>query len=504
MKNILKTSAVASLAALLLLSSGCTDDFDEINTDPDAYDSAPTTNMLGYVLRYTASQFGDNMPGLSLWCGYNSNLQYIDDYSDYIPSNNTYGNKWYACYYNHVQLQDIVDRTNNTDTKNMYNVALFLQSYMMSLCVDCFGDIPYSEAFKGAPEDGSVLQTPYDKQEDIYPQLLENMKTVADNLADGFGSDDLGEGDFLYSGDMDLWQRFCNSMRLRLAMRISAVYSGSQSIVEEIFNNPSKYPLIEECDQNAYFWWQGSGDYYDRWYNTYYTRRDYCPSQIFVEHLKEMEDPRLPVMVQPAESDGEYRGGEHGVNAQSLSGFSTYSLHGTMYAYDPAGFSPIYRACETYFMEAEAALNGWNVPMTAADAYETAVRLSMEDNGISDDETEAYLAGKGAWDGTKDRLFMEEWIGIFKECTEAWSLYRRTGYPTYIQTALSSDGVTPQYPGAKAQAYWGDAHNDVPFRMPYPSNQYTYNEEYVKAAAANVVDYCWGEQLWWDTRTGVY
>ena len=498
MKNILKISV---LATFLVVTAGCTGDFDDINTDPDAYTTVPTTNMLGEVLARTARQFGDDLPGLSLWSGYISNRMYIDDYSGYLPTNNTYGNKWYQCYYGHVQLQDIVERTDETNTKNMHNVALLMQNYLLSLCTDCFGDIPYSEAFKGAPEDGGVLQTPYDEQSEIYPQILSNLKDIADSWATGLGTDDLGEGDFLYKGDVGKWQRFCNSLRLRLAIRISAVYSGSQGIVEEILNNPSQYPVIEECDQNAYFWWQGSGDYFERWFETFRTRTDYCMSEIFINHLKEMDDPRLKVMAQPSEADGEYRGGEHGYNSQNLPNMTNYSLIGTFYAGDPDGFSPFYKACETYFMMAEAALNGWNVPMTAQEAYEKTVRLSMEDNEISTEETEAYLAGKGKWDGTKGRLFFEQWVGLFKECTEAWSFYRRTGYPTYIQTAVGSDGVTKQYPGAKSK--WGTEHTDVPFRMPYPNNQYDYNRENVEAAAVGVTDYCWGKQMWWDTRTGV-
>ena len=501
-KNISRFFAIALVA---FMASACTSDFDEINTDPDAYSSAPTTNMLGDVLMRTAMQFGDDLDGTSLWSGYICCLQYIDDYSDYIPSNNTYGNKWYQCYFGHVQLQDIVDRTDDDETRNMHNVAILWQNYLMSLCTDCFGDIPYSEAFKGAPEDGSVLQTPYDDQEDIYPQILENLEEVADSWASGFGDDELGDGDFLFNGDVELWQRFCNSLRLRIAMHISPVYSGSQSIVETILNNPTKYPVIEECDQNAFFWWQGSGDYYERYYNAYYTRTDYGVSDILVQHLQDMEDPRLAAIANTCLADGvTYRGAEHGLNAQSVSeGITYYSYIGDLYAGDPAGFTPFYRACETYYMEAEAALNGWNVPLTAEEAYETGVLLSMEDNGVSDDDAAAYLAGAGAWDGTLNCLYFEQWVGMFKQCTEAWTFYRRTGYPTYIQTATYDDDPdTKQYPGAKS--VWGSTHNDVPFRMPYPYNQYTYNADYTEAAAANVEDYCWGEQMWWDLRSGVY
>jgi hypothetical protein len=368
------------------------------------------------------------------------------------------------------------------------------------MCTDCFGDIPYSEAFKGAPEAGGILKASYDAQSDIYPKILDNLKAVADSWADGLGSDDLGEGDFLYDGKVEKWQKFCNSLRLRVAMRISGVYSGSQSIVEEILSNPSRYPYITECDDNAYFWWQGSGDYFERYYNNFRTRDDDGMAEIFIDHLKKMEDPRLAVVAKPARNDGEYRGFENGAATPPKS-IHDISRMGVKYREDPAGFSPFYRACENYFIMAEAASKGWNVPMTAADAYEQAVRLSMEDNDLDAAAADAYLAGKGKWDGTLDRLYFEWWVALFKQNIEAWSLYRRTGYPTYIHTAKAADGVTPQYPGARS-TYKG-IHNDVPFRFPYPQNEYLYNEANVTAAAAGIQDYVWGKQMWWDTRTDV-
>lgn len=496
MKNILKLSAIASL----IFAVSCTSSFDDVNTDPDAYVKVPYTNVLGNVIRKTAGQFGDDLD-IAMWAGYIVKIQYIDDYSGYIPTNNTYGNRWYQCYWGHVQLQDILDQTEQTteENKNIRNVCIVMQNYLIALCTDCFGDIPYSQAFKGSPEQGSVLQTPYDKQSDIYPQILANLKVVADSWSAGLGTDQLGEGDFLFKGNAGQWQKFCNSLRLRLAMRISAVYPEAKSTIEEIFNNPSKYPYIAEDADNATFVWQGSGDYFDRYYANFRTRDEHGMSDIFINHLKKTEDPRMESLAKPAEFDGQYHGFENGALVQPS--LPTVSRIGIIYREDPVGFTPFYKACESYFMMAEAAMNGWNVPMTAADAYEKAVLLSMGDNKISTAAANAYLAGKGKWDGTKDRLYSEQWVALFKECIEAWAFYRRTGYPTYIQTAVAADGVTGQYPGAKS--VWGKDHNDVPFRMPYPDNQYQYNRKNVAAAAANIADHCWGEQMWWDKRTGV-
>ena len=527
MKNILKYSLLASA---LVLAFSCTAKFEEINTDPDAYNTAPTTNMLALVLTQTATQLGD-ITGPTIWAGYMSKLSYIDNYSDYQPTNNTYGNKWAAVYRCSTQLQDIIDRTDDSGTKNMHNAAITYRNFLLLWNLDNFGDMPYSQAWKGAPEDGGILQSPYDKQEDVYPACLDELGKVADSWAAGLGPDAIGDGDFLFGGDAKLWQRFCNSLRLRYAMRLSGVWSGAKALAESILNNPTKYPVIEANSQNAFFWWQGSGDYFEPWRSTFRTRpNDWCVSEIFVNHLLATEDPRLTVMVQPCRDNGTtYRGGEHGINSQQLSNQTRYSFLGEAYmTANNAGFTPYYKACETYYMMAEAALLGWNTPLSAKAAYEKGVRLSFElEKEISDpwtpaerqlasDAADTYLAGKGAWDGSKDRLFYEEWVALYKEVNEAWALYRRTGYPKYIQTAVYSeesgkmykdDGCVAgarQYLGDKADAYWGEGtHTDVPFRMPYPNNQFTYNKANVEAASAGIVDYCWGKQLWWDKRTGV-
>ena len=330
---------------------------------------------------------------------------------------------------------------------------------------------------------------------------------------------------------MELWQRFCNSLRLRYAIRLARVWSGAQALAESIMNNPEKYPVIEDNSQRAYFFWQGSGDYFEPWYDTFRTRpNDWCVSEIFVEHLKAMDDPRLKLYAQPCRKDKvTYRGGEHGIKSQQLKDQVRYSFVGEAYmTANNSGFTPYYKACETYFNMCEAAMRGWKTPLSDEEAYNKAVRLSFEDEmdnannkvpqdrQVTKEEVDAYLAGPGEYDFSLNRLFYEEWVAFFKQPYEAWAMYRRTGFPEYIQTAVYSEESAElyatagckagerQYLGDRADAYWGEGvHTDVPFRMPYPNNQFTYNKANVEAASEGIVDYCWGKHLWWDPRTDV-
>ncbi len=493
MKNMKKILNIITASVLAVLTIGCTGSFDEVNTDPDRFTQVPYTNQLADVLRSTGSTMGNEIEGYGTWAGYIVKIQYMDYMSGYIPTNNTYGNRWRLCYINNSQLNDILSKTESEPEayRNLRSVCRIWKEYMWYYLLTGWGDIPYTDALKGSVEDGQVLQVKYDKQEDIYPIVMANMKAIADEMGNGLGTDKIGEGDFIYNGDVVKWQKFLNSLRLRTAMRLVNVAPElAKSTIEEICSNPEKYPVIDSNDASCYLWWQGSGEYFEPWYNNKRTRDDHGLSDIFIDHMKEMEDPRIASIAHPAQSDGEYRGYANG--PADIADLKTVSRIGTIYRDDPAGFTPFFKACETYYTIAEAAMLGWNVGMSAEAAYEKAVRLSMEDNNISQEAADAYLAGKGKWDNTIERIWWDEWVALFKDNFEGWSLYRRTGVPTTNYPAIES--------------IWGSDHNDMPFRVPYPNNEFLYNKANVNEAIdrQGIVNYCWGQQLWWDTRTGVY
>src|SRR5690606_11750077 len=157
MKKIVRLFGFPTLLAALVLS-GCTKSFERINTDPDALPDVPVTNMLANVLRNTASSFGGDVDGYGTFAGYIVTIQYLDYMSGLIPTNNTYGNRWYACYYNSTQLNDVLDRTTEEGNRNMRLVARLWQSYMWSYLTDGLRDVPYTEAQKGAEDKGSILK----------------------------------------------------------------------------------------------------------------------------------------------------------------------------------------------------------------------------------------------------------------------------------------------------------------------------------------------------------
>jgi hypothetical protein len=484
--KMIKLSVIAVFGVLLM---GCTKDFDEINTNPNASADAPITNVLAYCIRYTCDTYFDawaDMNEPSTYGGHLAKKQYIDE-ARYVTRSTVVANNWHYLYITMNNLRDVRNRAAEEGLTNMENVAKIWEAVIMQLGTDRWRDLPYSEAVS---LDQGIVAPKYDTQEEIYPALMDLLKEAADGLSAG-GTDDLGIGDVLFFGDTDAWLRLANSLRLRMAMRIANVNpTMAKQVAEEITGNPSKYPLITENSQNAFFWWPGTSPYYEPWADDFRTRDDHCVSDILVNVLKDLNDPRLPVYAQP-NGYGEYEGCEIGGPDAITTGHAMkYSLIGARFREDLAGFSPIFRAAETHFHLAEAAARGWNVRVSAQDAYEAGVTVSLDENGVAD-QAAAYLAGDAAFDGTLDQIYLQEWICLFKQGMETWSLYRKTGIPTthHIASSMEECGYT--------------GHNTPPLRYPYPIVEGTLNGTNSAGPMSDVNDELWGKKMWFDTRTGV-
>lgn len=507
-KYIQKIAYTLTLGAYLF--TGCTDKFEEINTDPDRPkpNDVPTENLLAWTIWQNSAHFYDRWFMLDEpagFAGYVAKMAYRDE-ARYQFRPGVQDTDWRVFYRILLNLREVQSRAQEFGDKNMELAARTMEVGAVLIATDRWRDIPYSDAVKLSE---GILTPAYDRQEDIYPALITLAKSIGDAFAVGEGDDDISEGDLLFGGDMEKWQRYVNSLRLRMAIRISEVSPAlARQNVEEILGNPSRYPIIDDNDDNAFFWWDAADiTRYEPIADAYRTRKtEFCAPDLLVNHMLERDDPRTGVYFTPTPSsqnpddnaansdytDGTpvYRGYIIGAASNAVS--KLYSVWGYRFGIDLGGFSPYYRACENYFHIAEAAILGWNTGgITAEQAYSTGVTLSMEENGINEAEIEAYLEGAGEFDGTLKQIWYEAWVGLFKHGMEGWTLYRRTGVPENHYIA----------PG-RANRYTN--HNVPPFRSPYPATERDLNTNNNKPFNDKVVDNFWGIQMWWDTRKGVY
>lgn len=214
MKKIIVSIVIAGLA---LTQPSCTKKFEEINTNPNNPVKAPTTNVLAWVLETFGASFFDswgNMNEPETYGGHVGKIQYVDE-ARYIYRPGTVTNLWNALYRISKNAQSVIDQAKEDNAVNMQAVAMTFQAYMWQIATDRWRDLPFSQAIRG---NEGFITPEYDKQEDIYPALIAQLKTAADLFAEG-ATDALGSGDLLYGGNLTKWKKFCNSLRLRLAIR---------------------------------------------------------------------------------------------------------------------------------------------------------------------------------------------------------------------------------------------------------------------------------------------
>ncbi len=216
MKTI-KYIKVLSLAALLLVMGSCTKDFDEMNVNPNAATVVPATNVfLRAMTSITYTLFGERLDVYyaGSWAGHTAAIG-TGDYEYRVDINNS---QWRSMYIGMTYAVDAMKLAEAEGNTNLYAAALTLKAYAAHQTSDLWGDIPYSEAFR-LEED--IIYPKYDKQKDVYAQILTELKTASEMFtADG---GDIGVGDWIFGGDIDQWIKFSNSIQLRVAIRMSTV-----------------------------------------------------------------------------------------------------------------------------------------------------------------------------------------------------------------------------------------------------------------------------------------
>ena len=239
----MKTLYRTLLAAFLIVSAAaCTDDFDEINSNPNAPERVGADLLLPSIIVDPAWSFLGN----DAWSRGNVAMQItaVNNFTTFDQMGWGGGN--WNVFYQRLRdaqtLMDIADETGNTAYKG---VGLIMQSWMASILTDQYGDVPFTQA--NAAKDGDFSPA-YDSQESIYDKMISDLGTADGLLAQG-GSI---SGDLLFGGDIAKWRKFGNSLNIRLLMRLENKRGGN-AIGAEIQNILNTRPVFESNDDNASF-----------------------------------------------------------------------------------------------------------------------------------------------------------------------------------------------------------------------------------------------------------
>ena len=479
MKNI----TIIGLIILIITILGCTNDFENINTNPNA----PSSVQPNLLLRQVIYNFGENMSFEGFVAGdLLSQRRTALDFNLFdrhaLKSPKLGGNPWPIFYTNLRDNEIIINQSKTVSTLDVYEgPARILKAYMAMGLTDLFGDVPYFEAFNGL--NGEVTPV-YDSQESIY--LGDN--GIIDNLNKGIEAIETYndviplEGDILYNGNLEAWVRFANSLKIKALIRISDKIDVSSNL-QELYNNNN---YIHNNSQNAVFNFTNSAP------NSFRLAQlrigdfnNFVLSETMQEILIDLNDPRIGVFFRPfANSNtGEFRGLLNGIDpSETLVTLADYSLAGTLFREDTSLLQANFMtAWETQLALAEAAQKNL-INANAQTLYELGVQQAFE--YWNTDIPTNYLTGNASFNAPNttplQQIITQKWIANLVNGYEGWIEYRRTGFPEFKTISASLN------------------NNLIPVRMPYPAEEQALNADNYNQAANATNDNNINFPVWWD------
>ncbi|MFT7036130.1 MAG: hypothetical protein ACJA2S_004658 [Cyclobacteriaceae bacterium] len=504
MKNIIKKTLMV-LLVVQLVSTSCTDGFEEINTNPNQTEIVTNPGLLlpGVIRSSMDDYYTGAFRRGNVVADYLSN-QFVSAF-DWNPNEATEYFLW-TFYENLRDLQTMADIAEEKDLKNFQGVALVMKSFFFQNMTDIYGEIPYSEA-TSAKSDG--LNFPkYDTQEEIYTGILSDLELANTLLSTSNGA---VTGDILFNGDVTKWKKFANSLRLRCLMRRSDRVDPSADM-QQIVGDPATYPIFTENDDQAAL------QYLDELGNEYPRYRSAVgqfvtsthASKTMVDILSGLSDPRLFVFALPTESTAgsaspEYVGVPNGIlNEDAFNGGqANQSNAGLLWApldYDPELASPtavqsvMMTFSEVQLILAEAAERGF-ITGDAEAFYLSGIQAQFDyyASRIPDNYTfptaadvqpdpsyfaQADVSYTGTQQEKLDKIALQKWLTLFNNGYEGWSEWRRTGSPNIVAGPASL--------------------GFVPVRHLYPLSEQGLNKGNYDASVARQGADNTQTKVWWD------
>lgn len=462
------------LALLIGLTTAC-EDFEGWNTDPKRpsdVSGAYLFTSAQQTLAYRLTSPNVNSSIFKFFAQHWTATTYPDEANYDLVNRDVGGNFWSDLYRNVLadlaKSKEIIsdDETIEATPKaNQLAIADLMMVFTWHVLVDVYGDIPYSEALQG----NENLVPAYDDDEAIYMDLFNRIDAAIATLSAGGSS--FGGADLIYNGDTEKWVKFANSLKLRMAVRISDVNQSTASIkATEAFDGG----VFESAADNAAFPFESTPPNTNAmWVDLVQSGRfDFIVSNTFVDVIVPLDDPRIPVFMQ--DNVMPYVGGPYGDN----NSYANYTHIGEVfYEADLEGLLMSYSEVE--FLLAEASARNL-ISSDAEDHYNMAITASLEYWGVGG-QASSYLGQSnvaydaGNW---KKSIGVQKWISLFTRGFEAWASWKLLDYPAMNTAAISA--------------------LPVPRRYIYPNSEPNVNEENYDAAVAAMGGDELTSRVFWD------
>ncbi len=477
MKKIL-----VSFACISLLAFACTDDFEEINENPNSPENIGPQFLLSNVISVAADKnsYDQGFRLSNYLAQFSASVEFerIDRYE--MGTNSDYWNTIFQL------LTDIESMKQDAASNEAYRaVGDIMRSYLFSQLTDLWNDVPYTQALQA--KEGKYTPA-YDTQESIYTNpetgILAVLERSAATLENTMATI---QGDMMFNNNLDKWVRFANSLRVRYLMRISKRLTD----FSELQALATSGKLMRSNADNALVPYLSSAP--NQWPMSQAALGLYQENRMTktVDSVLTLwDDPRINVLYKPtqksvSEGNPEYKGLLNGQDRETISAegidLNDISLFGAIFRDVPDGVDAQFmQYAELQFALAEAAERNY-ISGDAQTYYQNGVTASFDYYEV-ELPADYFTRPPIALDGTDDltKILTQKWLSLIGIGHEAWFNVRRTGIPKL--------GAGP------------DNLNDgrYPVRYLYPESEQATNSSNYQQAASRIGGDDINSKGWWE------
>jgi len=490
---------------LAICGTSCDDGFQDLNTSPNTADNVDPNFLLTWIwTQPSGNRFTEWRSNLIIGSCWSQQMVSGFQYDTYNTSNEQYTVAYVARMTDVMpEAQDIIDKNPNTIVGAM---ALVFKVHFMLRMADLHGEIPYSEAFRP----GEFLQPKYETLSEIFGYFVDDLNMAKEWLRNGEGENP-GDFDPLYSGDIDKWYKFINSIMLRIGLRMTEVdIQRSTDVVNQALAGEGvmtsnddiawiQHTARETVEVNS----SGiGGAFVDEGIDGHLFRY----SDVFVDFMRDNNDPRMKSLMATYDNDGGVgvlntdepseqvgmRAGAYGVG-DYIEVFDFAQPRREIVTRAQPAFLMTY--AEVEFNKAEAFHRGM-ANGDAKQSYENGIRAAAkmltifpDTEEILDAAIDAYLTEPGIAYDSNDPIVSintQKWVALLFNGYEAWANQRRIDVPALVPVDVENRG--PESDGT------------LPKRVRYPISQVASSPDEIEKVIARQGPDNINTRLWWDVN----
>lgn len=479
----------------------CTDGFEALNVNPTQPATVPAEYVLSSVQMNAYLNEGANWWQVGSWIQQWASGS-LSAPSQYLEDRDIYETRNWGAHYGYINNLAQIRNTllkgmeDSPEGRSKLAISKINEIYIWQRMTDFWGDIPYTQT--GMLAENITLTPQYDLQQDIYKSLIADLDAAIAKLSPTDFS--LGNADLVYKGNVASWRKFGNMLKLRIGFRLRYV---DPVLAQKTVTEALAGPIFVSNADNAAMPTNPQDGFAIGYHPTiggYNGSKELNQlANTFIDNLLAKSDPRLPRIAEPTENSKKagvpiYRGLGVALGPNVTINRDDYS-YGTISIYNDrkATFPYLFMAySDLCFYKAEAALLSWAglTPAQAEGFYQAGIRAAMQVQpyNIAEAQIADYITRQGKLTGSDEQqleqIMTEKWTSLFMRHYEAYSEWRRTGYPKLT-------------PGPNK----GTTNGQIPRRAVYSGSERFRNSKQYDIAAGRLSNGdTYVSKVWWDKK----